>query len=187
MRKIVSLVALAGIAAAPAAPALAQSDTQAEVRPQEGDALRQVEALRACQSQLDAQTRLACYDREAANFVAATDKGDLRVLDKAQVEKSRRGLFGFSLPRVDLFGGSKAGVPDEIEILESTITSVRQISEDSWQFRIAEGNALWQIAEAPMRFNAPRVGDAVEFKRASFGSYFIRVGKQIGVKGRRLG
>ncbi len=147
-----------------------------------------LDTLKQCQAIADPQQRLACYDGTVASVLAAVEQGEIRVMDKADVEKTRRGLFGFTLPKIGLFGGSSddSGKVEELETLESTITEVRQVGGDSWLFRIAEGDAQWQISNAPMRFSAPKVGDKVVFKRASFSSYFIRVGDQVGVKGRRV-
>lgn len=149
-----------------------------------------VAALRACQAEADGARKLACLERASGALVAAVDSGDLRLVDRQQREKQRRGLFGFSLP--DIFGGDdddKDGKPEmeAMQTLVSTITSVRQIDRKTYVFRIAEANAEWRIDEAPSRFIMPKVGETVEFKKAAMNSYFIRVGKQIGVKGKRIG
>lgn len=150
-----------------------------------------VAALRECAKVTEAEARLACLESASTALVGAVDSGDVRLVDRAQREKTRRGLFGFSIGR--LFGdesdkkdGDK-GELAEMQTLVSTITEVRQIDRKTYQFRIEEANALWQINEAPSRFVRPRVGETVEFKRAAMNSYFIRVGKQIGVKGKRIG
>ena len=162
------------------APALAQADSGAD----------HIAALRDCARLADASAKLACLERASGALVGAVDRGDIRLVDRAEREKTRRGLFGFNIG--NLFGGGddkEEGSEElaEMATLVSTITEVRQLDRKTYQFRIAEANALWQINEAPSRFIAPRVGDKVEFKRAALGSYFIRVGNQVGVKGKRLG
>lgn len=162
--------------------ALGQTQTDTEVD--------HIAALRACGKLSDASAKLACLERTSGALVGAVDSGDIRLVDRAEREKTRRGLFGFSLGR--LFGGdgekeSGKGELAEMETLVSIVTEVRQIDRKTYQFRIQEANALWQINEAPSRFIGPKVGEKVEFKRAAMGSYFIRVGKQIGVKGKRIG
>lgn len=148
-----------------------------------------VDALRACDRETDRARKLECLERASGALVAAVDAGDLRLVDRQQREKQRRGLFGFSLP--DIFGRDD-GKPDDAEMAEmqtltSTITEVRQIDRKTYLLRIAEANARWRIDEAPSRFIMPKVGETVEFKKAAMNSYFIRVGKQIGVKGKRIG
>lgn len=147
-----------------------------------------LDALKACRALASDAERLACYDRAAGDIVSAADRGEIRVVTKADVEQTRRGLFGFTLPKLSLFGGGSDGEeePEPLDLLESSITSARQIDRTTYVFKIAEGDATWQIREAPSRFIGPRVGDKVVFKRATMGTYFIRVNNQIGVRGRRI-
>ncbi len=140
-------------------------------------------ALRACQNQTDPAARLACYDTAAKDIVSAADAGALRVVDKEEIQRTRRGLFGFSLPDLGLFGGG-SDAPD-MDMLETTITSVRYTGGDSFVFRTNEG-ATWQVTNVPSRLREARSGDAVVFKRAAMGSYFIRIDGQMGVKGKRI-
>ena len=158
------------------APAMAQT----EVNVADSD---QLDALRACRSIAEDAARLECYDQAAGSLTEAVDKGEVQVVDKEDVKEARRGLFGFSLPKIKLFGGDDDG--EQLKMLESTITSVRQ-TRGGYIFRIEEGNALWQIKNAPMRLRAPEVGDKVVFKKASLNSFFIRIDGQIGVKGTRV-
>jgi hypothetical protein len=146
-----------------------------------------VEGLAACQSLTDPTARLACYDTAVARIVAAAAQGEVRVVDREDMERTRRRLFGFSLPDLGIFGDNKDdGQSDELDMLESTITSVSRTGDDAWIIAIEDGDAVWQIRDAPMRFARPRPGDKVVFKKAALGSYFIRVNGQIGVKGTRI-
>lgn len=152
---------------------------------QDGDAageLNQFERMTACREIADDTARLACFDSTLAEVIAATESGDLQVVDEEDVRRTRRSLFGFSLPRIGLFGGDDE--PDDL--LETTITSVRQVRSDEWVFQTEEG-AVWRIQNAPRRLRDPEAGQTVVFKRASFGSYFIRINGQMGVKGKRIG
>lgn len=159
------------------------SPSVAQQAPQE----QSLDALKACRALSGDAERLACYDRAAGEIVGAADRGEIRVVTKADVEQTRRGLFGFTLPKLGLFGGREGEEePEPLDLLESSVTSARQIDRTTYVFKIAEGNATWQIREAPSRFIGPRVGDKVVFKRATMGTYFIRVNNQIGVRGRRI-
>lgn len=160
------------------------------VQGQNQQAADYVAAIRACDRESERARKLECLERASGALVAAVDSGELRLVDRKEREKQRRGLFGFSLP--DIFGGGDKKDGDKSEMAEmqtlvSTITEVRQIDRKTYVFRIAEANAQWEIKEAPSRFIAPKVGETVEFKKAAMNSYFIRVGKQIGVKGKRIG
>lgn len=162
------------------------------VQGQDKSAPDYVSALRACDQESDRARKLECLERASGALVAAVDSGELRVVDRKEREKQRRGLFGFNLGNIFGGGDDDAKNPGkaelaEMETLTSTITEVRQIGRKTYVLRIAEANALWEINEAPSRFIMPKVGETVEFKKAAMGSYFIRVGKQIGVKGKRIG
>lgn len=148
-----------------------------------------VAELKRCEAIGDAAVKLACLESAAGALVGAVERGDLRLVNREQRERTRRGLFGFSLGNIFGGGDDKPGEAAEAEMktLTSTITAVRQIDRKTWQLRIADGNALWQINEAPARFIPPRVGETVEFERAALGSYWVRIGKQLGVKGKRVG
>lgn len=168
-RAVAALIGVVGFAA----PALAQNI-----------AAPGIDALKACRGIAPDAERLVCLDRASVEIIGAADRGEIRLLTKKDVEQTRRGLFGFNLPKLALFGGSK-GEDDQAEMLESTITSARQIDRSTYVFKIADGDATWQIKDAPGRFIPPKSGDKVVFKRASLGSYFIRINDRIGVKGRR--
>ena len=175
--------ALAALMAAAAQFALASPALGQDV----GSAPR-IDALKICRGIVGDAERLACLDRASADIIDAADRGEIRILTKKDVEQTRRGLFGFHFPKLALFGGSK-GDDDEgemLETLESTVTSTRQVDRSTFVFKIAEGDATWQIKDAPGRFVPPARGDKVVFKRASLGSYFIRINDRVGIKGRRI-
>lgn len=165
---VLALVALQPVAA------LAQ-------QPKEPSGKETIGQLRACRTIADASDRLACYDREVGVVLAATDDGTLRVVDQQEVEQTKRSLFGFSLPKIKLFGDSG----DEMTELTTTITKVRAEGREGWVFTIEEGST-WRISETKMGWRPPREGQPVVLRRASLGSFFIRVDGQIGVKGRRI-
>ena len=152
---------------------------------QKGEQTDPLDPLRACQAQSDPAARLACYDAAVAGIVAASDQGELRIVDAEAVRETRRGLFGFSLPDFGLFGGDD-DKKEELDLLESTVTSVRYLTPNSFVFRIAEGEALWQVSDAPRRLLRVESGNPVVIERAALGSYFIRFDGQNGVKGRRV-
>lgn len=172
------------IAVACAAVALATPAAADERKPSESEYLQ---ALRSCQQIAEGSARLACYDAAVGRVVAATEEGEVRIVDREDVERTRRRLFGFSLPDIGIFGGGKGEdeEDEELAMLESTITSARRNGDD-WVFTIAEGGAVWQIQNPPMRLAGLRTGDKVVLKKAALGSYFIRVNGQTGVKGSRI-
>lgn len=138
--------------------------------------------LQSCRAIDDPTRRLACFDRASATLLAARDSGEVRVVDREEVQETRRGLFGFTLPKLGIFG---AGDDEQLDTLESTITGVSRVGRNGYRIRIKEGS-IWQIDSAPSRLRSPRPGDAIVLKKASLNSFFIRIAGQIGVKGRRV-
>lgn len=171
----------AGLVAA--TPLAAQDQTTHDQATQAPD---YVAALKSCQTLRQNGDRLACFDQAVAAMVTATEGGQVRLVDQEDVRKTRRRLFGFSLPDIGLFGKDSDGEDDELDVLQSTITSVRYTQANAFTFRIAEGDATWQVTNAPSRLRQVQPGDSVEFKKAALGSYFIRINGQTGVKGRRI-
>lgn len=175
-RGLVALVALAALVCG--LPAAAQ-ETDAVAAPSSD----YIAELRACSAIADATQRLACFDTAVGAVVAATDSGEVTIVDREDVRETRRSLFGFTMPKGGIFGGSDD--EDVSSMLESTITDVRKLRGDTYVIVITEGSK-WQMSNVPMRLRPPRVGDAVVFKEAALGSYFIRIAGQTGVKGRRI-
>lgn len=147
-----------------------------------------ITALRACQAKTDPAERLACYDTEVAKVTAASSAGEVRVVDKEAVRQTRRKLFGFALPDLGIFGGKRdkddPAQADEFETLNTTIAGVRS-EKGTYIITTAEG-AQWQLDEMPARLMSPRIGQPLEIRAAAFGSYFLRINEQKGVKGRRV-
>ncbi len=171
------ILSLAPMAAGTAAAADKQSRARAAA----------IDKLATCKAIREDAARLACYDREASSLVAAADKGEISVVDREQAKSMRRSLFGFSLPKLGLFGGGDNDVSDQdVAKLDSTITTLTALPRGRWQFSIAEGGARWQPLEAPTRLIDPRVGQKVQIERAALGSYWVRFNGQNGVKGQRV-
>jgi hypothetical protein len=143
-----------------------------------------VDALRVCRAIADEVERLACYDTKVGAIVAASEAGDVRVVDRGDLVRTRRQLFGFAVPELDILKDDKQD-KEASELLQTSITGSRQLSGRAWRFTTEEG-AVWEINNAPGRFAPIKTGDKVEFKRASLGYYFIRINGQMGVKGKRI-
>ncbi len=143
-----------------------------------------ISKLDTCTTIADNSERLACFDREVGALVGATNEGDVKVVQTEDITQARRRLFGFSLPKIGLFSD---GGEEEIAVLQSTITKVQQVGPREWHIWIEEGNARWQMKGTSVRTRAPEVGDPVEFKPATMGTYWIRVDGRNGVRGNRIG
>lgn len=165
---------MAGVAAlslsyAPASQAREQSETD------------QLQALKICSMMEDDSARLACFDQSVQTLVDLQDRGEITVVDKEDIAETRRGLFGFSLPKLGVFG---PGDDADEQVLRSHITAIRQLRGDHWEIEIEEGS-VWQATNTPRRFK-PTVGAEVELEKAALTSYWLRVDGQLGVKARRI-
>ena len=64
------------------------------------------EALVNCRAIADPGERLVCYDAKVAAIDEAEKNDELVLADKQAMQDARRGLFGFSLPKIKLFGNA---------------------------------------------------------------------------------
>lgn len=145
-----------------------------------------VAALEACRAIADPTQRLACYDKEAGALLAATQAGEVSVVDKSEMRKARKSLFGFSMPNLPFFSGDDSA--NEVsDTLESTVTQASGIGYGKFRLTIAEGNAVWETTETYGTMRDPRPGDKISIKRGPLGSYLLRIGNNRGVKGKRVG
>jgi hypothetical protein len=99
----------------------------------------------------------------------------VQIIDRADVRKARRSLFGFTLPRINLFGSGEGepGVEAFTEIT-TTVQSARPVANGRVEIRLADGNdAVWQTTE-PMNF-PPKAGAKIRIRKGALGNYFIAV------------
>jgi hypothetical protein len=143
--------------------------------------------LETCTGIADDAERLACFDREVAALVGATNDGAVKVVETEDIKNARKKLFGYSLPDVGIFAKDDKEDEEGSNRLTSTVTKVRKVGAKEWHFWIEEGNAKWRVKSTSMRFRPPKVGDEVEFKPATMGTYWIRLNGRKGARGNRIG
>jgi hypothetical protein len=135
--------------------------------------------LVACQNLRDSAQRLACYDREVSALSKANSTGDLVVMDRQQIRKTRRSLFGLALPDLGVFGDSSS-LGDAAQ-LETTIKVARQDGNGRWTFDLTEGGRWVQLDSNEFILD-PAPGQKVRIRRASMGSYLMNVNPGINPK-----
>lgn len=171
-----ALAALAALAVS--APVTAQERN----RPTPPPSPELFEALKACRGIADNNQRLACFDTASASLSAAVDSKQIVVIEEKEVKKTKRSLFGFSLPDLSIFGGNDND-SEEDKTLVTTIKSLGRAEGGRWNITIPEG-AVWQTTES-MMIN-PAVGDAVEIKSGVMGGYFLKVRNKRAVRAKRI-
>ena len=144
-----------------------------------------VRALTACRGIADGAARLACYDREAAALLQSVERKEIVVLDKVAVQKTKRSLFGFTLPRLPFFGdGKDDNDAPEFQQIDTPIKTVRSLGYGRFRFTVDDG-AVWETTEGINAF--PKPGQKVLIKKGLMGSYFIKFEGSRSVKGMRVG
>jgi hypothetical protein len=147
---------------------------------------RLMKAVENCQSIKDNAARLACYDQAATALVSASSRGDVAIVDRGQVRQMRRSLFGFSLPRLPFFSGSKdRDVAQEPKELLSTLASFHSLGNGFFQFTLADPQSTWESTESSDVFD-PKLGTKVTISHGALGSYWADIGGQPSVKVRRV-
>lgn len=145
----------------------------------------QLAPLLACRGESNEQARLRCYDAAVAGIATATQSGSLVVIDREEVRRSRRSLFGFSLPRLPFFRGDRSHEDEEQEEIQTTLVGARQVQSNRWNLEL-EGGALWQTTEWANTMIDPRAGQRVRIRRGVMGSYMVSINGQRGLRAMRI-
>src|SRR5687767_14492852 len=141
--RIVAFVALAALvpASAPGKPKLQDARSNALIQ-----------ALAACRAVADEKARLDCYDKASARLAEAVDKRELVVMDRQEIQETRRSLFGFSVPNIPLFRGESGGDDGK---LETIIAGAGRLEGGRWAIRLEDG-AVWQTSETRLNLSDPK-------------------------------
>ena len=145
-----------------------------------------VQRVHECRAIADAAQRLACFDRQVAALETAETAREIRYVDREQVRRTRRGLFGLSLPSLgDLFGGSddddvRAGEEEGITQITAKITSLGNDNTGRRLYVLDNGQQWVQVDNAGGR--SPREGQSIVIRRASLGGFIANVEGRTGVR-----
>ena len=139
-----------------------------------------------CRSIAVPEARLACFEQATSALEKAVSAKEVTLLDRQDVRKARRSLFGFSLPRIGLFGGGDGDDDKEgsTEPLETTIVGSRALPNGRYELRLAEEDAVWATTD-PMSF-PPKAGSKVRIRRGALGNYFIAIDGERSIRGMRV-
>lgn len=169
-----TLLRFAAIAAASLVPAAAQAQAA-------GDGL--VQRLSACRAVAADTERLACFDAAVGALEAARAEGQVVILDREEVEETRRRTFGLDINVLNPF--AREGGMEEIEQVATTLREARQFGAGrQWLFTLEDGSVWRQIDSERLRTD-PRPGMSVEIRRASLGSYLLSVNGSRSMRARR--
>jgi hypothetical protein len=171
-----TIVFAAGLGVLLAAPGLAQQQQPSPMFNQ----------LTACRAIADEQARLACFDKASAAIAEAVEKGNLALIDREQVRKVRRSLFGFAVPKFPFFGDKDSEAnDDEPKEIQTTLRSFAAMGNGRYRVAIAEPQSVWETTESTS-YTEPRQGAKVTIKGGVLGSYFMQVGSNRWARARRV-
>jgi hypothetical protein len=163
------------------APALAEAPKQ----PGEPGAAA---VLFACRSIADDAQRLACYDREVGALQQAEAADKVVIVNQEEIREARRGLFGFTLPKLGLFSGrgdDDDAEAEEIRAIEDTIATFRFDAAGRATFSLGNG-ARWAQIDNTAVLGEPKPGDPVRIESAALGSYKASIGGRRPIRVKRL-
>lgn len=137
-----------------------------------------------CRKIADADARLRCYDGAVDGLTAAVAGGSIVVVDREDVRKTRRSLFGFTLPALPFFKGddSQDDAPKEVE---AVIKSVRVLPNDKYVLELDSG-AVWQTLQEASLQMTPKAGQKIMLKSGTLGSYRVSIAGRPALRAMRI-
>ncbi|WP_260597648.1 hypothetical protein [Sphingomonas endolithica] len=146
-----------------------------------------VDEISRCRSVLEVTARAACYDLAVPALTERITNGTIVLLEKGEIQRTRRSLFGFALPHLSFLDGGREDKPETVAIkeLSTTIVSVRASGYGMWSMTLAEGGT-WRTTE-PSRTLIPRSGDPILIKRGIVGGYMATIGGVRQIRLQRIG
>jgi len=163
-----------------AASALAGTARAADAPPPPTPAA--VAELFGCRKVAGDAARLACFDQAAAALETATANRDVVVADQAEVRRARKSLFGFTLPKLALFGSDedrkavdeKRAERGDVDEIESKVTRAAALPYGRWSIALEEGGT-WRTTEEWKGYVVPKAGGTVTVRRGPLGSYLLKL------------
>lgn len=145
-----------------------------------------------CRALTDSQARLACFDASVGQLSEARSRGDIAMVDREQVKETKKRLFGFSLPNLNLFGRKddgdqrKEAKADEVEEVTGKVKAVGRTPDGGWVIVLEDG-ARWEQTGTMTFGRNPKPGSIATIKRAALGSFKMSIDGSPSVKAKRSG
>jgi len=190
MTRFAKAAAVALALALAAGPTLPDAGARAADRSSAQKRAAVLQAIVDCRAMTSADARLACYDTAAARLDEAEASGQVVVVDKEQARQVRREVFGLQLPSLDIFGrtvkGPDAadGVQGDVDRVAETVRSAWRQADGKWVVELETG-AVWRQIDTTDLARAPHAGSRAEIRKASLGSFFMKLDGQPGVRAHR--
>jgi hypothetical protein len=137
-----------------------------------------------CRAITDPAQRLACFDAAVPALAEAQESKELRVVSREDVNRTRRGLFGFVGSGFGIFGDDDDEEDEKEEIKEITAV-IKAVSgaAGSYVFTLEDG-AVWAQSDETY-IKKPTAGKKITIRRAALGSFMGSVEGGLGFRIRR--
>lgn len=122
----------------------------------------------ACKLIESPEQRLACYDQKVSALDAAQKNDEIILTDKAAVKEAQRGLFGFQIPKLKIFGSGDADVAEIDAVVKSATANRAGIITIT-----LEDGARWQQVDSKILNREPKAGSKTRIRIGSMGSYLV--------------
>jgi len=141
----------------------------------------ELQAVVDCRGVADRDARLNCYDAAAAKLDQAEAAGQVVVVDREQVSKVRKDVFGLTLPSLSIFDASTrkaaGGAGQDLDHISAVVKGAWRGGDGRWNFELDNG-AVWRQTDDSSLANDPRAGSKVEIRKGALGSFFMKVDSQ---------
>ena len=136
-----------------------------------------------CRAITDPAQRLACFDAAVPALAQAQESKELRVVSREDVNRTRRGLFGFVGSGFGIFGDDDD--EDEKEEIKEITAVIKAVSggAGSYVFTLEDG-AVWAQSDETY-IKKPTAGKKITIRRAALGSFMGSVEGGLGFRIRR--
>lgn len=139
--------------------------------------------LLACRQIADPQARLACFDTQTATLAGATERSDIVVAERKEVERAQRDLFGYAVPSSPILGSASG--QEQAKRLETKVAAARRGRDGGWIITMAE-SGVWEQTDSKPLALSPKPGQKVVITKGALGSFFVSVDGQPAIKMRRI-
>jgi hypothetical protein len=137
------------------------------------------QAVLDCRGIADAAKRLACYDAAAGRMATAETTGEIVVIDKEQARAAHRQAFGLTLPSLDFI--TRGLSHEELDRVEGVVKAASADASGRWTVVLDDG-AVWRQISNDVLSRDPRPGSKVLIRRATLGSFMMKIDGQPGIR-----
>ena len=103
----------------------------------------------------------------------AASSEELVITDREQVREARKGLFGFTLPKIKLFSGGD-DKSEDIKSIKDVVVSSGRTRNGKYRFTLKE-SGTWVQTDSTSIPSGVDPGDEVTITKAALGSYKAKI------------